>query len=138
MNDIQKRFLLFLFGCIGTRTAFVFIAKNAGDKYLPLLGYLAILPAIGFMYIYLTGTRKTGAEVFGEKIWWNDLRPIHSIMYFLFAYTAINGVETAWMFLLADVIFGLVVFLVFHYMNGDFSRLAIQTSNYTTQQMIIQ
>ena len=138
MNDIQKRFLFFLFGCIGTRTAFVFIAKNAGAKFLPLLGYLAILPAIGFMYFYLTGTRKTGAEVFGEKIWWNDLRPIHSIIYLLFAYTAINGVETAWMFLLADVIFGLFVFLGFHYMNGDFSQLAIQTSNSTNPQIIIQ
>ena len=125
MNEIQKRFLLFLFGCIGTRTAFVFIAKNAGETYLPILGYLAILPAIGFMYFYLTGTRKTGAEVFGNKIWWDQLRPIHSIMYFLFAYNAINGVETAWMFLLADVIFGLAAFLVFHYLQGDFSKLVL-------------
>ena len=111
---------MFLIGCIGTRSALVYIAKNTGDKYLPILGYLAILPAIGFMYIYLTGSRKTGAEVFGEKIWWNNLRPIHSIIYLLFAYNAINGVDTAWMFLLADVIFGLIAFLLFHYMNGDF------------------
>ena len=125
MNEIQKRFLLFLFGCIGTRTAFVFIAKNAGDKYLPILGYLAILPAIGFIYIYLTGSRKTGSEVFGNKIWWNHLRPIHSILYFLFAYNAINGVETSWMFLLADVIFGLFAFVYFHYTQGDFSKLLV-------------
>ena len=73
MNDIQKRFLLFIIGCIGTRSLFVYVAKNAGPKYLPLLGYLALLPAIGFMYIYLTGSRQTGAEVFGGKIWWNYL-----------------------------------------------------------------
>ena len=125
MNNIQKRFLLFLFGCIGSRTALVFIAKNAGDKYLPILGYLAILPAIGFIYFYLTGTRKTGVEVFGEKIWWSDLRPIHSILYLLFAYNAINGVETAWLFLLADVIFGLAAFVYFHYTQGDFSKLLV-------------
>lgn len=125
MNNLQKRFLLFLFGCIGSRTALVFIAKNAGDKYLPILGYLAILPAIGFIYFYLTGTRKTGAEVFGEKIWWSDLRPIHSILYLLFAYNAINGVETAWLFLLADVIFGLAAFVYFHYTQGDFSKLLV-------------
>lgn len=123
MNDIQKRFLLFIIGCIGTRSFFVYIAKNASSKYLELLGYLALLPAIGFMYIYLTGSRQTGAEVFGEKIWWNDLRPIHSLLYFLFSYNAIIGNNRAWMYLLVDVIFGLVSFLVFHFKNGDFSKL---------------
>lgn len=125
MNDIQKRFLLFLIGCIGTRTLFVLIAKNAEPKYLPLLGYLALLPAIGFIYIYLTGSRKTGGEVFGEKIWWNDLRPIHSLLYFLFAYNAIIGNKKAWMYLLVDVIFGLSSFLIFHFKNGDFKKLNI-------------
>ena len=125
MNDIQKRFLLFLIGCIGTRSLFVLIAKNAGPKYLPLLGYLALLPAIGFIYIYLTGSRKTGAEVFGEKIWWNDLRPLHSLLYFLFAYNAIIGNTKAWIYLLIDVVFGLVSFLIFHFKNGDFKKLII-------------
>jgi len=125
MNDIQKRFLLFLIGCIGTRSLFVLIAKNAGPKYLPLLGYLALLPAIGFIYIYLTGSRKTGAEVFGEKIWWNDLRPLHSLLYFLFAYNAIIGNTKAWIYLLIDVVFGLVSFLIFHFKNGDFKKLIV-------------
>ena len=125
MNDIQKRFLLFIIGCIGTRALFVYVAKNAGPKYLPLLGYLALLPAIGFIYIYLTGSRKTGGEVFGEKIWWNDLRPIHSLLYFLFAYNAIIGNNKAWIYLLVDVIFGLISFLIFHFKNGDFKKLII-------------
>lgn len=123
MNTIQKRFLLFLVGCIGMRSLFVIIAKNASAKVLPYLGYLALLPAIGFLYIYLTGSRKTGGEVFGEKIWWNDLRPVHSFVYFLFAYNAITGNTQAWMYLLLDVIIGLFAFLAFHYKNGDFSKL---------------
>ena len=82
MNHLQKRFLMFLIGCIGVRTLFVIIAKYINTKYFKYLGYIALLPAIGFMYIYLTGSRKTGAETFGEKIWWNDLRPIHSIFIF--------------------------------------------------------
>jgi hypothetical protein len=125
MNDIQKRFLLFLIGCIGTRALFVYVAKNASAKYLPLLGYLALLPAIGFIYIYLTGSRKTGGEVFGEKIWWNDLRPFHSLLYFLFAYNAIIGNNKAWIYLLIDVIFGLSSFLIFHFKNGDFKKLNV-------------
>ena len=123
MNDTQKRFLLFLIGCIGTRSLFVYIAKNIGQKYLPLLGYLALFPAIGFIYIYITGSRKTGAEVFGGKIWWNDLRPLHSLLYFLFAYNAIIGNTKAWMYLLVDVIIGLVSFIIFHFKNGDLKKL---------------
>jgi hypothetical protein len=102
MNHLQQRFLLFLFGCVGIRSLFVIIARYINTKYLKYLGYLALLPAIGFIYIYLTGSRKTGAEVFGEKIWWNHLRPIHSILYFLFAYNAIIGNKQSWIYLLID------------------------------------
>jgi len=123
MDNLQKRFLLFLIGCIGTRTLFVIIAKNASEKYLKYIGYLALLPAIGFTYLYLSGSRKTGAEVFGGRIWWNNLRPLHALLYFLFAYNAINGNKNAWLFLLIDVVIGLISFLSFHYYNGDFFKV---------------
>jgi hypothetical protein len=115
MNTLHKRFLLFLIGCIGTRALFVYLAKNAGKQNLKYMGYLALLPAIGFIYIYVTGSRKTGAEVFGDKIWWNNLRPIHGLLYFLFAYNAINGNQNAWIYLLIDVIIGLISFLGHHF-----------------------
>ena len=121
MNQMQERILLFLIGCIGLRSLFVVIAKYINTKYLKYLGYLALLPAIGFMYIYLTGARQTGAETFGEKIWWNNLRPIHSILYFVFAYNAIIGNTQAWIYLLADVLLGITSFLIYHYIRGDFS-----------------
>lgn len=120
MNTMQKRFLLFLIGCIGTRTLFVYLAKIASTTYLKYMGYLALLPAIGFFYLFLSGSRKTGGEVFGEKIWWNDLRPVHGVMYLLFAYNAINGNDNAWIYLLVDVIIGLLSFLTFHYYNNSF------------------
>jgi hypothetical protein len=123
MNTIQKRFLLFLIGCIGTRTLFVYAAKNVDTTYLRYMGYLALLPAIGFFYIFFTGSRQTGAEVFGSKIWWNDLRPIHGLLYLLFAFNAIMGNKYAWIYLLVDVIFGLLSFLTFHYYNGDFTKV---------------
>ena len=123
MNNIQKRFILFLFGCIGLRSLLVYIAKTTNKTILMYMGYLALLPAIGFFYIFLSGSRKTGSEVFGGKIWWNDLRPIHGIFYSLFAYNAITGNQNAWIFLLVDVVFGLASFLIFHYINGDFNKL---------------
>ena len=123
MNTIQKRFLLFLVACIGTRSLFVYLAKNESTQVLMYMGYLAVLPAIGFLYIYFSGARKTGAEVFGEKIWWNNLRPLHSALYFIFAYNAINGNNMAWIYLFIDVIIGLVSFLSYHFYNGDFKKV---------------
>lgn len=126
MNNIQKRFLLFLLGCIPTRLIIVYLAKNVSPLYLPILGYLALLPAIGFFYLYFSGTRQTGAEVFGDKIWWNNLRPIHGILYILFAYNAIIGNASAWLYLFVDVLFGLISFLIFHYINNDFKNLNLK------------
>ena len=124
MNSIQKRFLLFLIGCIGIRTLFVYIAKILPINYLKIMGFIALIPACGFLYIYLTGIRQTGAEVFGEKIWWNDLRPVHALLYFCFAYFAINGNQNiAWKILLVDVIIGLSSFLIHHYKKNNFSKL---------------
>jgi hypothetical protein len=123
MNNIQKRFLLFLIGCILMRLSFVYIAKNSNTMMLKNLGFLALLPTIGFSYIYLTGSRKTGQEVFGDKIWWNNLRPIHAILYGLFAYNAINKNTNSWIYLLVDVIFGLLSFILYHYYEGDFSKI---------------
>jgi hypothetical protein len=125
MNTLQKRFLLFLIGCIGTRTLFVIFAKNANKLFLKMMGYLALLPAIGFFYLFFTGSRKTGAEVFGDNIWWTNLRPIHGFLYLLFAYNAINGNNSAWVYLLLDVIIGLFSFLIFHYNNGDFKKIYV-------------
>ena len=114
MTNELKRILLFLFGCIGARLALVYVAKTISLQYLPVLGYAALLPAIGFMYFFITGTRQTGAEVFGDKIWWNNLRPVHAALYGLFAYNAVNKNKNAWMFLLVDVLIGIVAFVRHH------------------------
>lgn len=113
-----NRILLFLIGCIGTRTALAVLAKNASPDWLRIMGALALVPAIGFYVIYIFGLRETGPEVFGEKIWWNDLRPIHGTLYLLFAIFAIQKKDFAWMFLAADVAFGLGAY-VFHMINKN-------------------
>ena len=123
MNTIQKRFLAFLLLCIPVRLGFVVIAKKVDKKYLPYLGYLAILPAIGFAYIYISGKRKTGGETFGQKIWWNNLRPLHSTLYFIFAYLALKKNNNAYIPLLLDVIIGLISFIIHHYSVGSFRKL---------------
>jgi hypothetical protein len=120
MTNMEKRILLFLIGCIGVRSLFVLLAKTLDPKYLPIMGVIALLPAIGFSYLFITGGRKTGREVFGEKIWWNVLRPLHAVLYFAFAIAAIAKASWSWVILLVDVIIGLLAFLFYHYAHGDF------------------
>ena len=125
MNSIKKRFLLFLLGCIPCRLFFVFIAKQVPVTYLVYLGYLALLPAFGFMYLFFSGKRTVGLETQGQPIWWTKFRLLHGLFYFLFALYAINGLRSAYQFLLADVCVGLLLFLWHHYREGNFSKLGL-------------
>lgn len=120
MTDLHKRILLFLIGCMGTRFTLVYLAyafQNA-PKLLSLLGIFMLLISVGMFTIYAKGLRKTGVEVFGDKIWWNDLRPVHATLYLVFALLALSSNNTytqhAWKLLLLDTLIGLVAFLNHH------------------------
>ena len=115
----MKRLLLFLIGCIGIRAAFAYYAKIASPDTLRILGYIALLPAIGFFVIYFGGLRKTGLETGGQTIWWNNLRPVHGLLYAFFSFNAIEKNPSSWMYLFADVVLGLTSFLAHHINAGD-------------------
>jgi hypothetical protein len=123
LNNIQIRFILFIFGCIGSRLTLTFISAIASTFLLKLLGYLALIPVIGWFYIIFIGKRDTGAEVLGDKIWWKNLRPIHMILWSFFSYLAISGNKNAWIVLLIDTLFGLLSFLIHHWSEGNFNKL---------------
>jgi len=120
MTPMQKRLLLFLGGCIPARLALTAIAKYLPLKYLPFLGILTLIIAIGFLYLYFTGKRTTGPETQGAPIWWMKFRIIHGLMYLLFSLLAFNYIRNAYRILFADTILGLVIFLIHHYQAGDF------------------
>jgi len=111
-----KQQLLFLFGCIPVRLFIVYLVKNY--EFIRKLSLIpALLISITFMYLFISGKRKTGPEVFGGKIWWNSLRPIHSILWFTYVYSSvINKYKNAWIFLFIDTIFGLISHLIHHYL----------------------
>ena len=117
MTPLQKRTMMFLIFCIGIRTFIAIYSKTASPLALRIMGYAAMIPAIGFMYIYATDSRKTGPETLGEPIWWNSLRPLHSLLYFMFAYLAINNSPDASKPLFIDVIVGFVSFIINHYLT---------------------
>jgi len=119
MNDLQKRFYLFLFGCIGVRALFTLAAAYASLSTLYMMGILALIPVLGWLNIMLFGERDTGPEVFGGKIWWQNLRPVHTLLWAGFAYGAISGFRSAYQLLAIDTAFGLGAFLFHHYKNGN-------------------
>jgi hypothetical protein len=111
MDDLTKRTLLFLFGCMGARITIAWLAKTH-EKLLPLIAIFALGVAIGMFRIYLTNSRTTGPEVLGGKIWWNSIRPLHVILWASFAIAVFLGIEGAWKILAADVLLGLAAFLL--------------------------
>ena len=108
------RIPLFLIGCIGTRTTISYIVKRFSNAHRLLITTLLVIPAIGFASIYLLGLRRTGGEVFGDKIWWDSLRPFHALMYFCAAVAVYLGEKNAYLLILLDTLVGLVAFCRFH------------------------
>lgn len=134
MNDIQKRFAMFLGGCITTRAGFVVLSyflarssKSNAAKTLKGLGYLALLPALGWIIIFSFGLRKQGRETQQAPIWWNFARPFHAMFYILFAAFVLSNdyklVKNAYIWLLIDVVLGLTLFLWYHIKNNNLRYL---------------
>ena len=114
MNKLQKRFTLFLLGCIPMRFLFVYIAKNITINYLPLTAPITLIMGLGFLYFFLA---------FNQEAWWNYLRPIHGLLYILYSYYAYKKNSDAYKILLIDVIFGLLSFFIYHVNVGSFKKL---------------
>lgn len=108
--------LLFLVGCVGVRAALAYAAYAAGragaTAWLRAMAVAALAVAAGFFLIYANGWRTTGPETFGDRIWWNDLRPVHGALYLAFAVLALRGSEAAWIPLAVDVSIGLAAFVL--------------------------
>jgi len=117
MTPSMISLFLFLGLCIPIRCWFVYLAKEGTTvTQLRLMAWLSIIPAIGFVYYWWTGTRKTGLEVFGNRIWWNNIRPIHAALYAGFAWAVLvqNNRSLAWKLLATDVGVGVASAVMHH------------------------
>jgi len=121
MKNERQRAIAFLFGCIGTRLGLAMLARASlaspsrlSPQRQGILRYglavASIAIASGLLFHFLAGTRPDAFEAGGE-VWWNTLRPVHAFLYFMFAILAIRDHKSAWMFLLADTILGLVAWI---------------------------
>jgi hypothetical protein len=125
MNTLSLRFWLFLIGCIGSRTLVTALSYYASRScaLLRMMGALSLIPVIGWFYLIFIGERDTGPEVFGGRIWWGSLRPIHMLLWGFFAYLALSCHPSAWVVLAVDTAFGLGAFLHHHSQTGDLWKM---------------
>lgn len=115
MNTLHKRYILFLLMCIPSRYLISYGLFKMPKRYLRYISALLIIPVIGWIYIYLTDSRKTGAETFGNRIWWNSLRPLHAILYMFAAILAFRKNNDSWKLIALDTTIGLLSFICYHF-----------------------
>ena len=115
LTNFQKRAFLFIFGCIGSRLLITYVSSL--PAYTRIIGLISLIPAIGFLYIYIFGLRKTGPETLGDAIWWNDLRPIHALSLIIFSIMAlqVSTAKNAWIVLLIDTLIGAIAWGLHHF-----------------------
>lgn len=139
ITPLQKRFIYFLFGCIPTRLGLGFLTGYSIQYPILqlILGLMFGIISIGFITIFLFGLRKKGAETQGQPIWWNYLRPIHSLLYGIVAYLLLSSfinyyynqgdnkfnlkttLKLGKNIIIGDTIFGLISFIIYHSIQGN-------------------
>lgn len=109
------KLLLFYMGCIPARILFIKYAIANPQ----MAAMLALVPIIGWSSMLLGYyKRDTGLETFGEPIWWKALRPVHLLLYTLFAYNVFmqQNTATAHYYLVYDVIFGFIATTIHNFL----------------------
>ena len=108
-----ERIVLFLVACMSVRLLFAYVAKIINTTLLRYMGYVILILSLGMFYSYAT-MKLPGVGAFGGTNWWNNLRPLHGVLYLLFSYHAIQGHTYAWMYLAIDALIGFTIFVI-HY-----------------------
>jgi hypothetical protein len=118
-RNFRERFLLFVFGCFLLRFLFSLLIKHNVFSEPILFGFaiLSVLLALVWIILFFTNIREYGMETFGDKIWWNSLRPVHAFFWLLFAILIfLQQYSISWIPLCIDSILGLSAFLFFHFL----------------------
>ena len=110
MYTKEQRIKYFLLGCFPTRVMLAFIAYMIPLRFLPIVGIIVGIMAMGFFYNYLYSKSVHG--FFGGKVCWEHLRLVHSIILGLVSYLAITRNKKAYTILVIDAFIGLGAFLL--------------------------
>jgi hypothetical protein len=111
MNSIA----LFLLLCIPARLLIAWGSAKVPSRYVMLYALALLAISIGFLYLYFTKGRQMAPEA-GGATWWANYRLIIGLLYLASAIYLFQGrQDLAWIPLLIDVIFGLIIFVNKHY-----------------------
>jgi len=88
------------------------IAYAAYLSYNSICRYILVtfffIASTGFTYLYITKQRNKGA--FGQKIWWDFLRPVHAILLFISGVMLILKLKETYIILVTDTLIGPLVY----------------------------
>ena len=101
----MKKISLYFSFCIFIRLSLILIIYYTLQFHKLWTGLLLIM-GLGFLFQYITKYRKKGA--FNQNIWWDFLRPFHSITHLYSAYLIYNKNTNFVYVLLLDVIVGVL------------------------------
>ena len=107
-----KRIIIFFTMCFTVRLLFVILAMKLNNKYLQLFSIPLLLISIGFSITYY---KKKMIGAFKGRVWWHNLRPLHSLLYLYAFYMAYNKNNNTYKILLFDLILG-TISLIIHYL----------------------
>ena len=99
---------LFLLGCIPARASLAWYAKNHPSENF---GYVLLVIAIGFLYLYFNNLSLNAGEASGGVTWWAPHRVIHGLLYLSAAIYMFKDPKHAWIPLASDVILGFIFFM---------------------------
>jgi len=113
MNSI----IAFLFLCIPARIGIAYASQIIPDEYMYLYATALLLIGLSFIYLYVTNLRLDAPEA-GGKTWWSQFRIIIGLLYIAAAVYAFQGKRNLiWIPLAMDIIFGIVIFAIKHFLN---------------------
>ena len=95
--------------------------KKLDKNNRQLASIFTLIIACGFIYIYIFGSQRADNQLewANAKVWWNDYRIIHGLLYLSFSITALFKLNKSWIFLALDTLLGLILFLYYHYTQGN-------------------
>ena len=90
MNHLSKtqRIISFITLCLTSRIILVLLAKYISKNLLFYMGFVLLIPAISFLYLYFNNLRLQAFE--SETHMVDNIRIIHGSLYLLFSILAIQ------------------------------------------------
>jgi len=101
--------------CIFTRLLLTYsVYKNYNNKFRYFLILFYLIAGSGLLYQFIKNDRVIGA--FGEKVWWQNYRIVHTIIFFIVCYLLYIKNKNAWKLLLLDTLISLGGHIINNYL----------------------